>query len=88
MSVDPYMRGRMDDLPSYAPPWQLGQPADGAAVGEVVASQAPELPVGCLVLHPLGWREYALVPARQADGSNRWPGCRPRVTWACSACQD
>jgi NADPH-dependent curcumin reductase CurA len=67
MSVDPYMRGRMDDLPSYAPPWQLNQPADGGAVGEVVASQVAELPVGCLVVHGLGWREYALVPARQAE---------------------
>ncbi len=66
MSVDPYMRGRMDDLPSYAPPWQLGQPAEGAAVGEVVASQVPDLPVGCLVLHALGWRDYALLPAGQA----------------------
>jgi NADPH-dependent curcumin reductase CurA len=67
MSVDPYMRGRMDDLPSYAPPWQLGRPADGAAVGEVVASQVPDLQVGCLVVHPFGWREYALVPARHAE---------------------
>ncbi len=67
MSVDPYMRGRMDDLPSYAPPWQLDRPADGAAVGEVVASEVAGLPVGCLVVHPFGWREYALVPARQAE---------------------
>ncbi|HEX8306725.1 MAG TPA: NADP-dependent oxidoreductase [Jatrophihabitans sp.] len=67
MSVDPYMRGRMNDVPSYAPPWQLDQPADGGAVGEVIASEAPELPVGSLVLHGLGWREYALVPARQAE---------------------
>jgi hypothetical protein len=67
MSVDPYMRGRMDDVPSYAPPWQLGQPADGGAVGEVIGSEAAELPVGSLVLHGLGWREYALVPARQAE---------------------
>lgn len=67
MSVDPYMRGRMDDLPSYAPPWRLDQPADGGAVGEVVASQVPELAVGSLVVHPFGWREYALVPARLAE---------------------
>ena len=67
MSVDPYMRGRMDDLPSYAPPWQLDRPADGAAVGEVVASEVAGLEVGCLVVHPFGWREYALVPARHAE---------------------
>ena len=67
MSVDPYMRGRMDDRPSYAPPWQLGQPAEGAAVGEVIASQVSELPAGCLVLHASGWRDYALLPARQVE---------------------
>ncbi|HEY0168878.1 MAG TPA: NADP-dependent oxidoreductase [Jatrophihabitans sp.] len=67
MSVDPYMRGRMNDVPSYVPPWRLNQPADGAAVGEVVASQADGLPVGSLVTHGLGWREYALAPARQVE---------------------
>ena len=67
MSVDPYMRGRMNDARSYVPPWQLDQPADGGAVGEVVASEANELPVGSLVLHGLGWREYALLPARHAE---------------------
>jgi NADPH-dependent curcumin reductase CurA len=67
MSVDPYMRGRMDDLPSYAPPWKLGEPADGGAVGEVIGSEVAELPVGSLVLHGLGWREYALVPAGKAE---------------------
>jgi hypothetical protein len=67
MSVDPYMRGRMDDVPSYVPPWQLDQPADGAAVGEVIGSQVPELPVGSLVLHGLGWREYALLAAPHAE---------------------
>lgn len=67
MSVDPYMRGRMDDRPSYAPPWQLDRVVDGAAVGEVIASQVPGLEVGCLVVHPFGWREYALVPARHAE---------------------
>jgi NADPH-dependent curcumin reductase CurA len=77
MSVDPYMRGRMNDLPSYAPPWQLGQPAEGAAVGEVVASQAPDLPAGCLVLHPFGWRDYALVPARQAERVEPVAGLQP-----------
>ena len=39
MSVDPYMRGRMDDAPSYIPPFELGAPLEGSAVGEVVASR-------------------------------------------------
>ncbi|GLW12365.1 NADP-dependent oxidoreductase [Microtetraspora sp. NBRC 13810] len=59
MSVDPYMRGRMNDRPSYAPPWQVGEPARGGAVGEVLAGDG--LPAGTLVLHDAGWREHALL---------------------------
>jgi NADPH-dependent curcumin reductase CurA len=66
MSVDPYMRGRMNDAPSYLPPFQLGAPLEGSAVGEVVASRAPEVPVGVTVSHFLGWREYAVVDATAA----------------------
>jgi NADPH-dependent curcumin reductase CurA len=67
MSVDPYMRGRMNDAPSYVPPWPLGEAAVGGAVGEVVVSAADDLPVGSLVVHPFGWREHALVEPRQAQ---------------------
>ncbi|MEO7124526.1 MAG: NADP-dependent oxidoreductase [Nakamurella sp.] len=63
MSVDPYMRGRMNDAPSYAPPWQLDEPAQGGAVGEVVASADPTIAIGTLVLHNAGWREHALLDA-------------------------
>ena len=66
MSVDPYMRGRMNDIKSYVPPFQVDAPLDGGAVGEVVASTADALPVGTTVLHGLGWREYAVVPAASA----------------------
>ncbi|WP_335932220.1 NADP-dependent oxidoreductase [Streptomyces sp. PTD5-9] len=65
-SVDPYMRGRMNDVKSYTPPFALDRPMDGGAVGEVVASNAPGLAVGDHVLHGLGWREYAEVPAKHA----------------------
>jgi NADPH-dependent curcumin reductase CurA len=58
MSVDPYMRGRMSDQKSYAPPFELGQPMGGAAVGQVVKSGLPELPEGTWVLSMMGWREY------------------------------
>ncbi|MBJ7471605.1 MAG: NADP-dependent oxidoreductase, partial [Solirubrobacteraceae bacterium] len=61
LSVDPYMRGRMNDVKSYVPPFQLGAPLDGGAVGEVVASNADAIPVGATVLHGLGWREHALL---------------------------
>ncbi|GAB3669387.1 NADP-dependent oxidoreductase [Actinocorallia lasiicapitis] len=66
MSVDPYMRSRMNDAKSYVPPFQLGQAMDGGAVGTVIASESPEIPVGATVLHGFGWREYATLPARSA----------------------
>ena len=58
MSVDPYMRSRMNDRRSYAKPWEVGQPADGRAVGEVVKSSDRRLKPGTLVSSMLGWREY------------------------------
>jgi NADPH-dependent curcumin reductase CurA len=66
MSVDPYMRGRMNDVKSYVPPFQLDQPMDGGAVGEVVASDAEGFAPGDVVLHQLGWREHALLKADHA----------------------
>jgi len=65
-SVEPYMRGRMNDGESYVPPFGIGEPLSGAAVGTVVASRIPGIPVGATVLHDRGWREYALVPAKSA----------------------
>lgn len=64
LSVDPYMRGRMNDVKSYVPPFQLGRPMDGGAVGEVISSQDLAVPVGVTVLHGLGWREYATVDTK------------------------
>ncbi|MGB8946771.1 MAG: NADP-dependent oxidoreductase, partial [Streptomyces sp.] len=66
MSVDPYMRGRMDDAPSYIPPFAIGAALEGSAVGEVVASRAESVPVGATVSHFLGWREYAVLDAATA----------------------
>ena len=66
MSVDPYMRGRMNDTKSYVPPFQVGQPLEGGAVGHVVASRAEGFAEGDVVLHGLGWREHAVVPAGAA----------------------
>jgi NADPH-dependent curcumin reductase CurA len=64
MSVDPYMRGRMNDVKSYIPPFQVGAPLEGGAVGEVVESLTDSHAVGDLVLHGLGWRDYAVGPAK------------------------
>ncbi|MFJ4186191.1 NADP-dependent oxidoreductase [Kitasatospora sp. NPDC089509] len=66
LSVDPYMRGRMNDVKSYVPPFQLGQVMDGGAVGYVVASEAEGFAPGDAVLHGLGWREYATLDAKRA----------------------
>ncbi|WP_017612346.1 NADP-dependent oxidoreductase [Nocardiopsis salina] len=64
ISVDPYMRGRMNDAKSYVPPFQLGEPMEGGAVGTVVSSGSDDLPVGTTVSHFAGWREYALLPEK------------------------
>ena len=64
MSVDPYMRGRMNDGKSYVPPFELGQPLDGGAVGEVIESRAGELNPGDIVTSGFGWREYFIAPPR------------------------
>ncbi|MEU5694892.1 NADP-dependent oxidoreductase [Actinosynnema sp. NPDC020468] len=61
MSVDPYMRGRMNDAKSYVPPFALGAVLEGGAVGEVLVSDVPGIAVGDTVAHFAGWREYAVV---------------------------
>ncbi|MGW4465878.1 NADP-dependent oxidoreductase [Micromonospora sp. NPDC004704] len=66
MSVDPYMRGRMNDVKSYAAPYQLDAPLYGAAIGEVIASETDAFQPGDLVQHNLGWREYAVLDTQGA----------------------
>lgn len=63
MTVDPYMRGRMNDVKSYSPPFALGEAMQGGAVGEVIASNDPSLKVGDLVQSMYGWREAFNAPA-------------------------
>jgi len=62
MSVDPYMRGRMNDVESYTPPFALGEVLQGAAIGRVLESRAPGLAAGDLVTSNLGWREAFTAP--------------------------
>lgn len=64
LSVDPYMRGRMNDVKSYVPPFALGEPMQGGAVGKVVESRSPDFNEGDTVFHMLGWREAAAGPAQ------------------------
>ncbi len=63
LSVDPYMRGRMNDVKSYVPPFAIDAPMEGGAVGEVVESKADGFKPGDEVLHMAGWRDEAVVPA-------------------------
>jgi len=60
LSLDPYMRGRMDDRQSYAPPTQLGAVMPGESVATVVASNHPAYSEGDIVLAHTGWRTHAL----------------------------
>ena len=60
LSVDPYMRGRMNDAKSYSDPFALNEPMTGGAVGEIVESSNADYPVGAKVLHMAGWREHAV----------------------------
>ena len=60
LSVDPYMRGRMNDVKSYAPPVQIGGVMGGGAVGRVVKSNNPQFKEGDIVEGTFGWQDYAV----------------------------
>jgi hypothetical protein len=64
LSVDPYMRGRMNESKSYIPPFQIDAPMEGGAVGEVVESKVDSFAKGDLVLHMAGWRDEAVLAAK------------------------
>ncbi|MBP3036147.1 NADP-dependent oxidoreductase [Arthrobacter sp. zg-ZUI100] len=66
MSVDPYMRGRMNDVKSYVPPFRIDAPLEGGAIGEVLESRSESHKAGDLVLHGLGWRDYAVLDGKRA----------------------
>ncbi len=63
LSVDPYMRGRMNDVKSYVPSFALDAPMEGGAIGEVVESRSEALKPGDLVVHMAGWRDEAVLAA-------------------------
>ncbi|MCE4554623.1 NADP-dependent oxidoreductase [Roseateles cellulosilyticus] len=64
LSLDPYMRGRMNDTKSYAPPQQLGEVMIGGTAGEVVESRNDHFQLGDRVVGMGGWQEYQTVDAR------------------------
>src|SRR3978361_2150105 len=64
LSLDPYMRGRMSDGPSYAAPVPMGGVMEGGTVSEVIASNNPAFAKGDVVLSRAGWQTHALSAAR------------------------
>jgi NADPH-dependent curcumin reductase CurA len=79
ISVDPYMRGRMRDTKSYAPPYKVGEVMDGGAIGEVIESTVDDFKPGDVVLHGLGWRTHAVVDAKNAVKVD--PAAAPLTTY-------
>lgn len=64
MSVDPSMRGRLDlGEKQYTTNFQIGGPLDGSAVGQVIAADGADIPIGAVVRHRAGWRDHAVVDA-------------------------
>lgn len=71
MSVDPYIRGRMNEGKSYVPPFELGKAMDGSAVGEVVESLDVGFKAGDAVVSRLGWREYFIAQPEELRSVSR-----------------
>ncbi|OAJ72440.1 NADP-dependent oxidoreductase [Brevibacillus sp. SKDU10] len=67
LSVDPYMRGRMNDQKSYIPPFQLNEVIIGGVIGEVIETKSSEFQVGDVVLGLLGWQNYSVVDAGEVQ---------------------
>jgi NADPH-dependent curcumin reductase CurA len=65
LSLDPYMRGRMNDSKSYAPPVQIGEVMVGGAVGRVEQSNDPAFQPGDIVFANTGWQDYAIVKGKE-----------------------
>lgn len=74
VSVDPYMRGRMNDVRSYVAPYALDEVIAGGAIGRVVASAADDLPVGTVVLHQHGWSDVVQAEASTFRAVPEVPG--------------
>ena len=87
LSVDPYMRGRMNDRASYAPNVQIGEAMVGSVVGEVVASKNPDFQVGDIATGGLGWQEYGSI--RWGQSPEKWiqPSRPSRHLWEFSVCR-
>jgi NADPH-dependent curcumin reductase CurA len=79
LSLDPYMRGRMSDGPSYAAPVEIGAVMTGGTVARVEASMHPDFAVGDTVLSTSGWQDYAVS---NGAGVVKLPASMPRPSYA------
>ena len=70
ISVDPYMRGRMNDRKSYVPPFQLNEVLNGGVVGEVVESKSNNFGKGNVVVGNLGWQDYSIAGEKEVRKIN------------------
>ena len=64
LSIDPYMRGRLSDRPSYSPPVQIGEVMTGETIGEVISSNDPAFMPGDVVSGVRGWQSHTISPAK------------------------
>lgn len=82
LSVDPYMRGRMNDAKSYVPGFELGSVMQGGALGRVIESRAETFAVGDLVMHMSGWRDESIVETTGPTAAQKLPDLGvPDQTW-------
>lgn len=70
LSIDPAMRGWLNDTRSYIPPVQIGEVMRGQTIGVVKASKAPAFPVGSVAVGTTGWSELALAKAKHLEKAN------------------
>jgi len=71
ISVDPYMRGRMNEGKSYVPPFEIGKALEGGAVGEVIESRSSEFKAGDIVTSQYGWREAFIAAPAELHGVDK-----------------
>jgi NADPH-dependent curcumin reductase CurA len=71
MSVDPYMRGRMNEGKSYVPQFEIGMPMEGSAIGEVIESRVKAFKEGDIVTSNYGWREYFVAVPKELHHVSR-----------------
>ena len=60
LSLDPYMRGRMNDAKSYSPPVQINETMEGECIAEIIESNHPDFSVGDIVVDRLGWASHGI----------------------------